>query len=421
MLDLIRFELKKIVMRKSARYTCIVVFVLLCGIMALNVVQTKEQGPDDTVLSGFAAIELRQQNADRHAGELTDARVAEELALYYETAFSQIDPQEFATLSDQSAYETIISTYDAQTVDFLHDNYYGWLLSAWSPRQGASDAQVSALIGPAPSMSFHDARASRLQRTLDEGQRGTWEYSQVEREYWTAKQALVSEPLAYGYAGGWQNIIDCVAFVVFVIVGICVALAPVFAGEYQNRTDSVLLSARYGRSRLVAAKIIAAAVFATGYFALCMGVICAVSLFAHGVQGGGLPIQVMALSSPYNLTMAQAAGISVGLAYLMTMGFAAFTLLLSSKMKSLLAIFVIDVALAVLTGMIPTAGIGVLVHVVSLFPTSLSGHTLFWACQSYPLGGFVTDTIGMIAMLYAVVLVMSIPLAALSFRRHQVA
>ncbi len=269
--------------------------------------------------------------------------------------------------------------------------------------------------------SFHDARASRLQRTLDEGQRGTWEYSQAEREYWTAKQALVSEPLAYGYAGGWQNIIDCVAFVVFVIVGICVALAPVFAGEYQDRTDSVLLSARYGRSRLVAAKIIAAAVFATGYFVLCMGVVCAVSLVAHGAQGGGLPIQVMALSSPYNLTMAQAAGISVGLAYLMTMGFAAFTLLLSSKMRSLLAIFVIDVALAVLTGMIPTAGIGVLVHVVSLFPTSLSGHTLFWACQSYPLGGFVTDTIGMIAMLYAVVLVLSIPLAALSFRRHQVA
>ena len=55
MLELLKYELKKIVMRKSARYTCLAVLVALCGIMALNVVQTKTTNNTGEVLSGFDA------------------------------------------------------------------------------------------------------------------------------------------------------------------------------------------------------------------------------------------------------------------------------------------------------------------------------------------------------------------------------
>ncbi|MCQ4882177.1 hypothetical protein NE624_18035, partial [Alistipes onderdonkii] len=81
-----------------------------------------------------------------------------------------------------------------------------------------------------------------------------------------------------GYAGGWADVMACIGFLAFAMVAVCVVLTPVFAGEYQDRTDAVLLAARYGRSKLVAAKIVASLLFATAYFALATAVIMGVAL-----------------------------------------------------------------------------------------------------------------------------------------------
>lgn len=421
MLELLKYELKKIVMRKSARYTCLAVLVALCGIMALNVVQTKTTNNTGEVLSGFDAIHYRQDSAAAHEGTLTDERISQELESYYNVTFEKIDPEELAQMSGSAAYDTITRLYDEQTVQFIYDDYFSWLIRPWAPYPGMEPTQVSAFIGAHPDTTLEEALASLAQRTLDANMQGAWTYSDSERAFWTAKQAEVTHPLSYGYAGGWSNIIDCIAFVSFAILAVCVALAPVFAGEYADRTDSVLLSSRYGRTRLLTAKILASLLFAAGYFALCALTICGVSLAAYGAGGADLPVQVLAMGSPYDITVSQAALISVGLAFLMTMGFAGLTLLLSSRLRSMLAVFVIDAALVLVTGMIPTGGIGILQHILYLFPTSLSAPALFWSYTSYPVGGFATDVIGAIAMLYLSLVVVCVPLAAVSFRRHQVA
>ena len=421
MLELLKYELKKIVMRKSARYTCLAVLVALCGIMALNVVQTKTTNNTGEVLSGFDAIHYRQDSAAAHEGTLTDERISQELESYYNVTFEKISPEELAQMSGSAAYDTITRLYDEQTMQLIYDDYFSWLIRPWAPYSGMEPTQVSAFIGAHPDTTLEEALASLAQRTLDANMQGAWTYSDSERAFWTAKQAEVTHPLSYGYAGGWSNIIDCIAFVSFAILAVCVALAPVFAGEYADRTDSVLLSSRYGRTRLLTAKILASLLFAAGYFALCALIICGVSLAAYGAGGADLPVQVLAMGSPYDITVSQAALISVGLAFLMTMGFAGLTLLLSSRLRSMLAVFVIDAALVLVTGMIPTGGIGILQHILYLFPTSLSAPALFWSYTSYPVGGFATDVIGAIAMLYLSLVVVCVPLAAVSFRRHQVA
>lgn len=422
MFDLVKFELKKIVARKSTRYTCLAIIVVLCAIMTLNVLQTKTTNNVDEILSGFDAIHQRQENAAVRAGALTDGRISEELSSYYELAFSKLDPNEIATMSDAASYDAVKSAYGIEGARELYGSgYWPWLFGAWN-NDKKEVVQMSAILGPSPEVSFYEALAEKTQVILDDGQSGSWVYSDAERAYWTQKQSEISEPIVYGYAGGWENIMDCIAFIAFAIIAVCVALAPVFAAEYQERTDSVILSSRYGRSKLVAAKLIAAFLFATAYFALSAGIVCGVSLAAYGAGGADLPIQVMALSSPYNLTMGQGAAIMVGIAYLMTLGFAGLTLLLSSVLRSMLSIFVIDVALVLLTGMIPTGGVGILIHLSALFPTSgLVAPTMFWGYMSYPVGGFVIDLVGMDALVYGVLFVACLPLAALLFRRHQVA
>ncbi len=213
-------------MRKSARYTCLAVPVALCGIMALNVVQTKTTNNTGEVLSGFDAIHYRQDSAAAHEGTLTDERISQELESYYNVTFEKIDPEELAQMSGSAAYDTITRLYDEQTVQFIYDDYFSWLIRPgrrireWSPRR------FSAFIGAHPDTTLEEALASLAQRTLDANMQGAWTYSDSERAFWTAKQAEVTHPLSYGYAGGWSNVIDCIAFVSFAILAVCVALAP---------------------------------------------------------------------------------------------------------------------------------------------------------------------------------------------------
>ena len=420
MLDLVRFELKKLLVRRTSLIACAGILVMLCGIMTLNIVQTKTVSDTGEVLSGTAAIAYQKERAASHEGVLTVERVQDEVAAYKELAFSKVNPVDVSGLSDQAAYTLMNQAYDEDEFRAIYDTYYSYLFSPW--REGALEPyQVAAQLDDGAADGFYEAIADKLQRTLDDGMGGTWVYSDAERAYWTEKQDAVGEPLAYGYAGGWGDVLACLGFFAFAMVAVCVALTPVFAGEYQDRTDAVLLSSRYGRSKLVAAKIIAALVFATAYFALAALIIMGAALAFFGAEGGDLPVQVLSLGIPYDLTMAEATWTAVGIAYLMTLGFAALTLLLSSKLRSQLAIFVACAALIFLTGMVPSGGNAVLLHALYLFPlNALVDQVLFNALVSYEVGPFVVDLVGLLVCVYALVLVVCVPLAARVFRKHQV-
>ena len=377
MLDLVRFELKKLLVRRTSLIACAGILVMLCGIMTLNIVQTKTASDTGEVLNGTAAIAHQKEKAAAHEGVLTVERVQDEVAAYQALAFSKVDPADVAGLSDEAAYALMIQAYDEDEFRAIYDSYYAYLLSPW--KVGALEPyQVAAQLDDGAADGFYEAVAGKLQRTLDNDMGGT-------------------------------------------MVAVCIALTPVFSGEYQDRTDAVLLSSRYGRSKLVAAKIVAALAFATAYFALATLIIMGAALAFFGAEGGDLPVQVLSLSIPYDLTMAEATWTAVGIAYLMTLGLAGLTLLLSSKLRSQLAIFAACAALIFLTGMIPSGDNAVLLHALYLFPINgLNDQVLFNSLVSYPVGSFAIDLVGLLACVYALVLAACVPLAARAFRRHQV-
>lgn len=420
MFDLVKFEFKKLLARRTSQMVSAGIMALLCVIMALNVVQTKTSSSTGEILGGTAAIAQQKARAEAHEGVLTVEHVQEEVAAYRALAFSKVDPSQVEGLSAEAAYAVMKEAYDEDEFRAIYDTYYSYLLSPWIAGS-MEQYQVAAQLGDEDVAGFYGAVADSLQRALDDGMGGTWAYSDAERAYWTEKQAAVGEPLSYGYAGGWGDVLACLGFLSFAMVAVCVVLTPVFAGEYQDRTDAVLLAARYGRSKLVAAKIVASLAFATAYYALAAAVIVGVALAFFGAEGGDLPVQVLALGIPYDLTMAEAAWTAIGLGYLMTLGLAALTLLLSSKLRSQLAIFAVCAALVFLPGMIPSGGSGAILHALYLFPiNALNDQVLYNSLVSYPLGPLVIDLVGLLAMLYAVVLAVCAPLAARAFRRHQV-
>lgn len=420
MRSLIWFELKKMVSRRMAIIVNVGVVAVLVGIMALNVLQTSTVDAEGNVLGGTEAIAYMKEERAAHAGVITNEQAASDIASYQSEVFAKIDPGELSEMTDAAAYSLVMETYGMERGAELYNPYWNKLLQPWK-LNGEEPTQTAARVTPSMASDWYGAVADMTQDNLDDGQSGMWEYSDKEREYWTNMQASVETPYEYGWVGGWENIIDCFGFLVFAILAVCITLSPVFSFEYQSGADAVVLSTRYGRSRLIAAKIVASLVYATAVFAICTAVVVGFSLAFFGAEGFAAPIQNIGLASPYPLSSGQAALVAIALMYLVCIGFACLTLAISSRVASPLTVFVIDVVLVLVTGLIPSGGVAVLERILALFPVSFSTFGMMFASfESYPLGPIVVDLIGMIVIAYALLALICIPIATSSFRRHQV-
>ena len=418
---LILFELKKMLTRRVALAANIGVAVFLVGIMALNVVQNKTANAHGQIVSGTEAIAVARAEAEKYAGPVSAERAAQDIAAYQERLFARIDRDAVTQMTGSAVYDLMFQRFSDEEVYDLYNPYWNWLLRPW--RVAVEEpAQTAARVTPEMAADWYGAAAELTEQALDDGQGGMWEYSPAERAYWTDLRSSVPEPIEYGYSGGWDNVVNCAAFLVFAILAVCVTLAPTFSFEYSSGADAVVLATRRGRSSLVAAKVVAGLAYATAYFALCAGIIVGVSLVFYGADGFGLSVQSMALSSPYPLTAGQAALVLVGLMYVACLGFACLTLAVSSRTRSTLSVFLADVALVLLTGLVPSAGVGALERALALFPINFANFSvLFSALESYPLGPVVLDLIGMVLLVYAALALVSTPVAVVSFRRRQVA
>ncbi|MDO4289641.1 MAG: ABC transporter permease subunit [Eggerthellaceae bacterium] len=426
--DLIRFELKKIVTRKTTLVTCVVVFAIVCGVMGLNILQADYSTPSGNKFSGLAAIEQERAAVSEHACTLTPERIADEIAAYQELAFSKAAPEELASMSDSAAYQLMRERCTDEEFDALYNPLARYLLAAWSasPGEPYQTAARMALAGTDPA-TFYDRLAERTQSTvatgLDPAAEANMHFTQPEGDLWLAKQTEVSAaaPLEYGYAGGWEDILNCAAFLIFPLIAICIALAPVFSAEYAERTDALLLAARHGRTKLVAAKLAASGLFAVAYFTLCAAVIVAVPLACYGAGGADLPVQLFSSKSPCALTMTQATAVAIGLGYAFMLGVGGLTLLLSSKLRSQVAVFAVGVLLMLGPVFVGTGGNEVLVRVLYLFPVNALNPTpLFWSFVSYGVGPVALDVAGMVLVVWLALALISTPLSARSWRRHQV-
>lgn len=417
---LIWFELKKMLLRRVAMAMNVGVVVLLAGVMALNVMQTKTESATGEILSGTDAIAYAREERLVHAGAITSERAASDIAAYRETVFAELDPGEVTQMTGAVVYSLMRETFGPEETAALYNPYWTTLLGPWRV-PGQEPVQTAALVTPEMAADWYGAVAEMTQSDLDEGQGGMWRYTDAERGYWTQMRSAVPVPIEFGYVGGWANIIDCVAFLSFAILAVCVTLAPVFSLEYQSGADAVVLSTRYGRTKLIAAKLLASFGWATLYFAVCAAIVVGVSLVWYGADGFGLSIQNISLSSPYPLSAGQAALIAVGLMYAACIGISCLTLALSARTRSTLSVFVADAVLILLTGLIPSAGVGAVERVLAVFPTVFSNFNMLFAqLESYPVGPLVIDLLGMVAFVCSAVALIATPLSIVSFRRHQV-
>lgn len=265
---------------------------------------------------------------------------------------------------------------------------------------------------------FYQRMEGKIQSMLDSPSRAL---SGEQKEYWGSMAGKVDTPLQYGYYGGWEIIINSFELLMFSLLAVCIVVAPVFSGEYQAGTDAVILSAKYGKTKLTTAKIAASVLFGTAAFILHILVACGLTLAAFGIDGYDLPVQIANTAIPYPFTFLQAVLINIGILYLVLLAMIGLTLLLSAKMKSPYFVLIILVpVLFIPMFLTPNGTTGAYNLTLFLLPYRAAMPELS-KYISYQFGGLVLDALTVRAVLYSVLAVIMFPLARLGFKKHQVA
>ena len=318
--------------------------------------------------------------------------------------------------------------YDGNEQFLIEDAYWNGI----APRESLldliagnyADPNVSAGYSALPDLDvsdgtdFYQARQDKIEKILNDSSK---ELSEAEKDYWRNLNSKVEEPFQYGYYEGWEVIISAFELLMFAVLAVCIVIAPVFSGEYQAGTDTVLLSGKYGKTKLTTAKILAALFFGVLAFTLHVLLAFGLPLAAFGTDCWNLPLQINGTTVPYPLTFLEGTLINLGVIYLVLLAMIGVTLFLSARMKSpYLVLTVVVPVLFVPMFLSPNGTSGIYNLLVFLTPyKSLVPN--FGSYLSYQLGPVVLDAFAVRTVLYAVLALILLPLAGRGFRRHQAA
>lgn len=409
MRTLTKYELLKILRKKSTLLIMTISLILTAFLFGLPIMQYQTYNQDG-VLQGTEGIKYEKEQASQYSVSLTDEFVEETVQevneLFKNPDNVGFDGNEKFLIGD--AYWENIAPKE-KLLRLIATNY-----AEQGAYAGYNSLPELDLGGGA---NFYEARNEKIETILNASSR---DMSEKQKEYWREMNSDVETPLRYAYHEGWEVIITSFELLMFAILSVCIVIAPVFSSEYQAGTDAVILSAKYGKTKLITAKIVSSFLFAILAFTVHLIVACGLPLAFFGVDGWNLPLQILGTTIPYPLSLLQMTLINLGVIYLVVIAMAGLTLLLSAKMKTpYLVLAVLVPVLFIPMFLTPTGTAGIYNQLLFLLPYR-STMPEFGKYVSYQFGGLVLDALSVRAIVYAVLTVISIPFTRLFFRKHQV-
>ena len=402
---LIKYEFLKI-LRKKSTLIVMVASLLVTAILILRYQTYNQEG----VITGLAGIEYEKEQAENYSVPLTDEYITEtirEVQQLFENP-DNVGYDGYEQFLVDSAYWDGIAPRE-RLLNMIAKNYV-------NPNESAGYSSLADL-DISEGADFYAARQEKIEKLLNTASR---ELSEKQKNYWQDMNSKVDEPFQYGYYEGWEIIISSFELLMFALLAVCIVIAPVFSGEYEAGTDAVILSAKYGKTKLTTAKIVASYLFGALAFTLHVIVAFCLPLAAFGFDGWDLSLQIVNTTIPYPWTFLQAVLVNLGVVYLVLFAMLGLTLLLSAKMKSSYLVLIVLVPILFIPLFLsPNGTTGAYNLTLFLLPYRSTVPEI-GKYISYQLGGLVLDAFTMRAILYAILTAVMLPLARLGFKKHQV-
>jgi len=400
--QILSFELKKIICRKV---NLIAITLGLLLIVVSNIVLIRGESlylGEEKSLEGVEAIKVQAK---------TENALTTELSEEFLTGFLQ--KYQYEIQNEPLGYDYALIAPKSNLFALIASNYVEWN-EDWS-FDDLGNIRTETGIG------FYERRIEKIE-TLLNAEYSYGNYTDTEKEYWMQKAEAIKTPFAWGSKNVWNIIWSSIGLLFFQLFVISICIAPVFAGEYQNRTDALILSAKHGKNKLIHAKIIASFLFALFYMVLCSLISIGINICVLGTDGWNLPVQLWNTIIPYELTAVEACGINLLVIFLLTFSLTAISLLVSVLCRSQMIALAIDVLLFFGTVFLPSSKTsGMWNHILYLLPAHiLDLREVLKTYNSYQFGNVVISYLGMILIAYVLITVVCSWCAGRSFKKYQV-
>ena len=409
MKTLIKYEFLKILRKKSTLIVMAVSLLLTAFLFGLPILQYQTYNQEG-VIKGNEGIAYAKGQYSNLAVPLTEEYIAE-MIREYQKLFENPDNvgnngNEKFLIGD--AYWNFVAPRET-LLNTIAANY-----DAPGENTGLEKLMDLDMTNEA---GFYQTREEKIETLLNMPSR---KLSDAQKTYWSNMNSKVDTPLQYGYYGGWEIIISSFELFMFALLCVCIVIAPVFSGEYQTGTDAVILAGKYGKTKLITAKIISSFLFGVIAFTLHVIIACGLPLAAFGMDGWNLPLQIAGTTIPYPYTFMQAVLINLGVIYLILFAIIGLTLVLSANMKSPYVVLIVLVpVLFIPMFLTPNGTTGLYNLILFLLPYRATMPEIS-KYISYQFGGFVMDALAVRAIMYTILTAVFIPLSRLGFKKHQV-
>ncbi len=394
--SLVKFEYKKIFARKS------VLIALILGLVVVTVFPFGMiWGTDpDTNKSMHEELLIDKNNALALSGRPLDGELILETSRAYQTIPNNIYPY-----SKSNEYQTYARPYTS---------VYGLIASTYKMRGNIFGINGLQTISKEDAYRYYDKRINQYRLNLENNP--TFTQHNIERVI--AIDRHVQKPFIMEYIGGYDRFFALSTTIALVVMFLIVfILSPIFGNEYSQRTDSLILTAKNGKSSQIYAKIFAGISISLTISVLFLVLGYLLNMFGLGFNGAHAPIQLVIPLITYNFTLLKAVAILLITTTLGGFLLTGICLYLSSSIgKSIIVL-----ALSTLIALLGTVNLPTFMEKPKrFFPSSMGS---FWDIvgTQYSWSIFGID-IWLYQAVCIVAVVLGTVLLALSFRsfkRHQ--
>ena len=404
-----RYEIKKVFGRTGSRIVLAILaaVLLLNCIFAVNVTYVDRNGDSQ---SGVAAARKLRAEKKEWAGVLDEARIREVIEENLrnwnspEARSSELRDNEIAYSRGQGYSDIRMLCCRAFSGDYQEFDYY-----------------LADRLSPEVAGRFDENRVRLLKNWMADESTGAAEMlSLPEQRFLIARYEALETPLAYDYFGGWSQLFEYgPVLIVLLAILLGYLVGGIFSNEFAWRTDAVFFSSLHGRGRAVRAKLAAGVAIVTALYWAATLIFSALVLLALGADGADCPIQISSgyWKSFYNLSFAQAWGVTLIGGYIGCLFLALLAMLISAASRSTAAAVLVPMVLIFVPEFLSDGGGRLLQKLLGLLPENLlTLPMMLRQFALYAIGGWIVGSVALLPVLYAA---LSLPMLLLIYRSYR--
>lgn len=400
---LVKFEYKKIFMKKSTIIGCILAIIFIM-FSTFAVLIGNEYKSGEVVASKYESMVLDREYARKLSGRPIDKNLIMDTA----RAYCSIPEFFVGQYPDTDEYQNNAREYSEiyRISKIVYNNVI-------ADHFTYSDMQKLTYVD---ADEFYNIRDEKVRDRIK-----GYNINDNTRKKLIDSNSNIKQPIIYNYIGGYNKYFatSYTAGLIAIFI-ISIVLAPIFCGEYKG-SDQIILASKNGKSSLIKAKLFTGFSISSIISIITSLLIYVLCMMIFGSDGVDAVIQVKVPLCELSLTIGQTAVLFTLCLYFACILIAATTMMISVKAKSSFIVIIIMSIIIVSPMFINISeNHGIFCRITMLLPSNMIG---FWSFISPMYFEIFELSIEPYIFMYLFSFIFSIavlPIIYIGFKNHQV-